>query len=223
VLQNHERTHTGEKPFECSECHKRFTRDHHLKTHMRLHTGEKPYSCSHCDRQFVQVANLRRHLRVHTGEKPYTCEVCHSRFSDSNQLKAHLLVHSNEKPFECEKCGGRFRRRHHLVHHKCGDVKSVVSGGSDEVGGGGVNLSVADNRLMSSFMKKFNEGQTKAAMKVPQIAFIRTELPEQTEPEDLSMHSPKSPVSMDELEELEDAATLYARLQVKKARKEELV
>lgn len=23
VLQNHERTHTGEKPFECSECHKR--------------------------------------------------------------------------------------------------------------------------------------------------------------------------------------------------------
>ena len=23
VLQNHERTHTGEKPFECKECHKR--------------------------------------------------------------------------------------------------------------------------------------------------------------------------------------------------------
>ena len=23
VLQNHERTHTGEKPFECRECHKR--------------------------------------------------------------------------------------------------------------------------------------------------------------------------------------------------------
>uniref|UniRef100_A0A182HN08 Uncharacterized protein n=1 Tax=Anopheles arabiensis TaxID=7173 RepID=A0A182HN08_ANOAR len=44
-----------------------------------------------------------------------------------------------------------------------------------------------------------------------QIVHIKSELPEQTEPEDLSMHSPRSPVSMEELDELDDAATLYLK------------
>lgn len=67
VLQNHEKTHTGEKSHVCSVCNKRFRRDHHLKVHQRLHTGVRPYSCTfvNCDRQFVQVANLRRHMKTH--------------------------------------------------------------------------------------------------------------------------------------------------------------
>ncbi|XP_044761582.1 protein krueppel-like [Coccinella septempunctata] len=196
VLQNHERTHTGEKPFECPECHKRFTRDHHLKTHMRLHTGERPYHCEHCDRQFVQVANLRRHLRVHTGERPYACEHCSAKFSDSNQLKAHLLIHTNEKPFDCEKCHSRFRRRHHLLHHKCGmdkEVKIEVDE-MEEIARTRQRISPPTPMIVQS--------SPLISPKTPILSLpLSSSLPEQTEPEDLSMstgmHSPvsKSPCS----------------------------
>lgn len=201
---------------------------------MRLHTGEKPYSCSHCDRQFVQVANLRRHLRVHTGEKPYTCEHCKAKFSDSNQLKAHVLIHSGEK-FDCEKCNQKFRRRQHLTHHKCGSsISDQKSHNSDDESLEyklltnfkqeselPLNLSSTDSQLMSNFMKKFNESR---AQQLPQISYVQTTMPEQTEPEDLSctkgLHSPKSPIfSMDELDDLEDAATLYMKLQNNKKQK----
>ncbi|XP_045483397.1 protein krueppel-like isoform X2 [Harmonia axyridis] len=192
VLQNHERTHTGEKPFECPECHKRFTRDHHLKTHMRLHTGERPYHCEHCDRQFVQVANLRRHLRVHTGERPYACEYCTAKFSDSNQLKAHLLIHTNEKPFDCDRCHSRFRRRHHLLHHKCG-VDKEIKVEVDEI------EEIVKKQRISPPAPMIVQTPPTVSPKTP-ISFSSS-LPEQTEPEDLSMstgmHSPlsKSPCS----------------------------
>ncbi|KOC66184.1 Protein krueppel [Habropoda laboriosa] len=224
VLQNHERTHTGEKPFECPECHKRFTRDHHLKTHMRLHTGEKPYHCSHCDRQFVQVANLRRHLRVHTGERPYACELCASKFSDSNQLKAHLLIHKGEKPFECEHCQMRFRRRHHLMHHKCGTglnatglisrsqvaSPSLASDDLDEDIDIDIDVEMEEPDGTTTLIarktitpvrlaahRQLPSPVLAASMPMPlNLSGIPMDLPEQTEPEDLSMstgmHRPHS-------------------------------
>ncbi|KAG7204667.1 hypothetical protein KM043_005082 [Ampulex compressa] len=219
VLQNHERTHTGEKPFECPECHKRFTRDHHLKTHMRLHTGEKPYHCSHCDRQFVQVANLRRHLRVHTGERPYACELCSAKFSDSNQLKAHLLIHKGEKPFECEQCQMRFRRRHHLMHHKCGSSgqvprsqvasPSLASDDLEEDIDIDIDVEMEEPEATPLVRKTIAPVRRPAHRQLPSpvvggaampmplnLSGIPVDLPEQTEPEDLSMstgmHRPHS-------------------------------
>jgi krueppel len=160
---------------------------------MRLHTGEKPYSCSHCDRQFVQVANLRRHLRVHTGERPYTCEICDARFSDSNQLKAHSVTHSSgtsdsEKSFECEKCHAKFRRRNGLMQHKCGIP--MIENSDDS----------CDSISLPTIPKKF--------CGFPQFLGLPLQIPEQTEPEDLSIHTPRS----EDLDELDDAATMYLKL-----------
>lgn len=181
---------------------------------MRLHTGEKPYHCSHCDRQFVQVANLRRHLRVHTGERPYACELCSAKFSDSNQLKAHLLIHKGEKPFECEQCQMRFRRRHHLMHHKCGTSNansgqvarsqvaspSLASDDLDEDIDIDIDVEVEDPEATLHVSKKASTSVRPAHRQLPSpvvttsmpiplnlSASIPVNLPEQTEPEDLSM------------------------------------
>ncbi|XP_060105590.1 oocyte zinc finger protein XlCOF6.1-like [Heteronotia binoei] len=117
-LQQHQKIHRGEKPFECSECGKRFSRSVYVQVHQRIHTGEKPFECSECGRRFSQNSNLLKHLRIHRGEKSFECSECGKRFSRSWNLQQHQRTHTGEKPFECSECGKKFYQNSNLRQHE---------------------------------------------------------------------------------------------------------
>ena len=111
-----DRSHSGEKLFECTVCSKRFTQSAHLAKHSRIHSGEKPYKCPECDKKFSLSHSLTTHMRVHTGDKPYKCSLCDKSFSASSNLQSHKHhAHGNRRPYDCRYCGKMFKRSQRVM------------------------------------------------------------------------------------------------------------
>ncbi|XP_053308810.1 zinc finger protein 341 [Spea bombifrons] len=49
----------------CTYCDKAFGKNFDLQQHIRSHTGEKPFQCIVCGRAFAQKSNVKKHMQTH--------------------------------------------------------------------------------------------------------------------------------------------------------------
>ncbi|KAG0724166.1 RE1-silencing transcription factor A [Chionoecetes opilio] len=77
----------------CHMCGYVAQRRQHLENHVRTHTGERPHQCPQCNYRCSDISNLKKHIRIHSNEKPFTCSQCSYCTVDSGSLKKHMRHH----------------------------------------------------------------------------------------------------------------------------------
>ncbi|KAF6212303.1 hypothetical protein GE061_012825 [Apolygus lucorum] len=135
-LQSHMRIHEGYK-FKCDQCSFKARRSYGLKIHKRIHhTGERPFHCEICDRRYPDIGALNFHLRNrHSGPSEdksksdlpqwnFKCAICGRKFVMENRYNRHVAAHASgeisrkhREPYQCYKCDFSSKSRNSIIRH----------------------------------------------------------------------------------------------------------
>ncbi|KAF2881829.1 hypothetical protein ILUMI_24346 [Ignelater luminosus] len=102
----------------CFDCDKMFNKACYLTQHNKtFHSGDKPFKCGRCGKRFSCEAQYQEHSSKHAGEKPYKCDLCPKQFNHKTDLRRHMCLHTGQKPYACDTCGKGFIRKDHMLKH----------------------------------------------------------------------------------------------------------
>lgn len=121
------RSHTHERPFQCTLCDRNFTQSGHFNSHMRqIHNTEpnatndqlpvKEISCEACCRNFDSISDLDDHMKLMHITANGICKICKRKLTPGC-IRVHLRTHTGSKQYKCTLCPTSFQRKDHLETH----------------------------------------------------------------------------------------------------------
>ncbi|XP_047135666.1 uncharacterized protein LOC100199249 isoform X2 [Hydra vulgaris] len=126
-IQEHTNSHTGERPFKCSECAINYTSKTALRRHCsRKHkNAEKKFKCDQCEYKTYQLSTLNTHKKIHLTENHLKCDKCGYTCYSKARLEQHIRSHTGLKPYKCKNCNRKYANKYYMRMHevKCQSMK----------------------------------------------------------------------------------------------------
>lgn len=115
-----------EPAFSCKQCGATSESASELATLCAWHTGERPFLCPTCEKRFATRVQLCVHSIAHSRGQPFPCLVCGEEISRMAHFRHHMVLHDdsrNRPPRRCLHCrrtfcGDREWQRHLLRAHR---------------------------------------------------------------------------------------------------------